>query len=55
MPLASQPKLSFEDLAMWLEQEDFEAEDLIELLAELANGEYDQHEFYEDVSEALGF
>lgn len=54
MPLANQEKLRFEHIAQWLEQEDFEAEDLIELLADLANGEYDQFEFYEDVTEALG-
>lgn len=53
MPIASQPKLDFDHIALWLEQEDFEAEDLIELLVELANGNYDQHEFYDDVSAAL--
>ncbi len=53
MPIANQPKLSFEHIAQWLEQEDFEAEELIELIADLANGDYDQHELYDDILEAL--
>ncbi len=53
MALAGQLKLSFEHVAKWLEQEDFEAEELIELVADLANGDYDQHELYEDITEAV--
>jgi len=53
MPIAGQKKLSFENVAQWLEQEDFEAEELIELVADLANGDYDQFELYDDITEAI--
>ena len=53
MPIVCQPTLHFDHIALWLEQEDFEAEDLIELLVELANGKYDQQDFYDDVFAAL--
>ena len=53
MPIAGQTRINFEHVARWLEQEDFEAEDLIELVADLANGDYDQTELYEDIVEAV--